>query len=282
MTNKIDNVRYTELIHINLLKIMDEIVRICSAYNIRYYLLEGSLLGAVRHHGFIPWDDDLDIGMPRDDFDRFIQIAPYHLREPFKLEWITTNQHYYRLFPKVVNSKTSFFESRGCGTTSKFGLFVDIFPLDFTKEFCNSLIIRKYFIKKIGGMLSVKGINGSLNGIKKLLVSVSSRRMLYGIANFLMQIDKTKHNSKNLTNFTSIYSIEKESMSYKIFGKGRLFQFEDRFYYGPEDYDCYLKQLYGLDYMTIPPKEKRRTHYPLYVKFEDGTEYYFDLSNVPQ
>lgn len=277
--NSISEKDYLQLVHNEILRIMDEIHRVCEKYNLHYYLVAGSLLGAVRHNGFIPWDDDLDIGMPRSDFNRFIKIASSELKNPYKLEWITTDQSYYRLFPKVVNSNTAFYEQRACGTTSKIGIFVDIFPLDRTTGNLKELKLRKYFIRKIGGMLSVKGIEGSLNGIKGFITEKCSRNFLYSLANCFMTVGSGRKKANYITNFTSQYSVSRQTMKNECYGEGQLVLFEDRYYFAPIKSDIYLTHLYGDKYMDVPPIEKRRSHYPLYIKFENGLEIHFEKVN---
>ena len=92
-------------------KILDEIVRICDNYNLRYFLIGGTLLGAVRHKGYIPWDDDLDISMPRKDYNQFIEIAKKQLSQNFKLDCKYTNNKYWLPFIKVRMKDTSFDEN---------------------------------------------------------------------------------------------------------------------------------------------------------------------------
>ena len=88
-------------LHQSEIKILDEIVRICDKYNLQYFLIGGTLLGAVRHKGFIPWDDDLDIAMPRNDYEKFISISKNELKDDFILDDISTNEQYWQIFAKV-------------------------------------------------------------------------------------------------------------------------------------------------------------------------------------
>ena len=98
-------------LHKSELKILDEIDRICKKNNIKYFFMGGSLLGAVRHQGFIPWDDDIDLAMPRKDYDLFVSIAPSQLSKDFLLDDISTNPNYCLVFSKV-RLKNSVFEER--------------------------------------------------------------------------------------------------------------------------------------------------------------------------
>ena len=107
-----------------------EFSRICEKYGLRYYAYAGTLLGAIRHKGFIPWDDDMDVCMPRVDYEKFIELAPSELSEPFFLQTPFTEPGYYRTMIRLINKKTtrmvSFFKHSGMSH----GLILDIFPLD--------------------------------------------------------------------------------------------------------------------------------------------------------
>ena len=123
---------YLDKLHGEILAIMDEIHRVCQIKNIKYYLIGGSMLGAVRHKGFIPWDDDLDIAMPREDFERFVEGATEWLSSGFSLEWITTNPNHVYLFAKITKKGTLFIDQP---STKQTGIFVDVFPLDSSPKY---------------------------------------------------------------------------------------------------------------------------------------------------
>ena len=132
-------------IHRSEQEILDEITRVCDKNGLRYLLIGGTLLGAIRHNGFIPWDDDLDISMPREDYEKFLGIAPKELGDRFLLEDISTNDEYCYMFSKVKLKNTimrekTMSESYDGGQ----GIWVDIFPLDYTNHFKDSFIKLKW------------------------------------------------------------------------------------------------------------------------------------------
>lgn len=100
-----EEIRSVQLVE---LKILLEIDRICKEHSIEYFLTSGSVLGAVRHGGFIPWDDDIDIGMSRENYDRFIEIAPHALRQPYVLQTYNTDRYSPILYAKIKNTDTVF------------------------------------------------------------------------------------------------------------------------------------------------------------------------------
>ena len=109
---------------------LDEVERICKANGLKYFADSGTLIGAIRHEGYIPWDDDIDLVMLREDYDKFVQIAPKWLKEDLVLQTVYTEKNYLRGHAQIRNSKTC-----GCNEEDKkagynCGIFIDIFPLD--------------------------------------------------------------------------------------------------------------------------------------------------------
>ena len=129
------------------ISILDYIASVCEENNIGYYLAYGTLLGAIRHHGFIPWDDDIDIYMLREDYMKFIEIAKEHIHHRYKLLSIYNDDDYYYEFAKVVDSNTKL-KINNVKQIKKEGVWVDIFPLDnvpkhvfFLKILINFLVV---------------------------------------------------------------------------------------------------------------------------------------------
>ena len=266
--------QYLKKIHNEILLIMDEVDRICTEHNLQYYMMGGTLLGAVRHGGFIPWDDDLDISMPRDDFERFVDICKSELQQNFRLSWITTNCQYRHLYAKVENVNTTFYErvKYKCGYP---GIFVDVFPLDETNGYSPDLDKRKKVIRKLSTMMGMKVTPGKNKRIKRCIVKLIPTHLLNRIAVKFMTGDNGKK-AEFFTNWSSLYSARKETIPKNCYGQGVRIPFEGRFYTAPVDYTVILTSIFGDDYMELPPEEKRRGHSPQYVKFSDGTEVHFN------
>ena len=119
----IDEIKQTEL------SILDYIDSVCKQHNVRYYLAYGTLLGAIRHKGFIPWDDDIDIYMLRSDYDRFIQLLSAEKENHYSLLSIYNDSDYFYEFAKVVDNRTSI-NANNLKAMRNEGVWVDIFPLD--------------------------------------------------------------------------------------------------------------------------------------------------------
>ena len=265
---------YLHRLHLEILTIMDEIHRLCSGNKIVYYLSYGSLLGAVRHKGFIPWDDDLDIVMPRADFNRFISIASSRLKEPFKLLWINTDKNHVRLFAKVYNNNTLFKED-GYDFLS-YGIYVDIFPLDFSPSYSKFSEKKKREVMFLHNIIWHKIRNHT--AIKywpsRIIGSLLSNRSITQLT-IRRSVEFSKHGKTHYVCFCTPYSVEKETIPVEWYGKGKLALFEDRHYIIPEQPEKILAHIYGDNYMLLPPENKRKTHYPRKVVFSDGSEINF-------
>ena len=112
------------------LKILKEIIRICKKENIEYFLIGGSALGAIRHEGFIPWDDDIDVGMTRENYDNFLKVAEQYLGEEFYLQSPSFDRQSPYSYSKLMLKGTLFLEYAQRNLKTQSGIYVDIFPFD--------------------------------------------------------------------------------------------------------------------------------------------------------
>ena len=251
------------------LEIMDEIHRLCIKHHISYFLDSGSALGAVRHGGFIPWDDDIDIGMLRDDYERFLEVAKHELDNRFYLHTNETDPNYLLFFAKIRKNNTQF-RVEGDEQYAHHGIWIDIFPFD---NISSNPIIAKWEIK-VGRMLKRLYGNrvGGMNRLSKL-----SRMKYYLICwipinCFRQWFEKFclryyGCNTKNVTCFS--YKMARQFnllFPQSAFSSFKPCKFEDRQYFLMSDYETYLRTMYG-NYMAFPPKDKRICHINGIVSF---------------
>lgn len=264
------------------LLIMDEIDRVCHKEKLTYFLTAGTLLGAVRHGGMIPWDDDIDIAMPREDFEKFVNISHKKMKDKFYLDYYTTNKKYAKSYAKV-RLKNTYFKESYITKNIDWEIWVDIFPLDnISKYDYKELIKNKKKINHCDFILANKYlINISdCKTIKGKLLYIISKIIPTKIALKKRNKFMTMHNNSNnniYINYGSQYSVEKQTHEKDKYFPTKKIKFEDRKYDVPNDIDYVLKKIYGNNYMELPPKEKRISHDPLCIKFSDGE--YIDFTN---
>ena len=246
---------------INILK---SFIFACESLNLKYYAVGGTLLGAVRHKGFIPWDDDIDIGMMRMDYEIFKKNANKYLSNSIFMQCYETDPDFPFSFIKLRAKDTLFVEKPTKDFNINKGVFIDIFPLDSYPE---NIIKRKYvnlihgiFSKRINYELNLTNKNGLRNILKNkiiLLLFSDYRMAVYKRDKFYKKL--SNKTSKYVRNYSGAWG-EREVVLYNYFGEGLKLQFEDIKIMAPIDYDSYLKCIYG-DYMVLPPKEKRQPHH---------------------
>lgn len=251
-----------------LLGMMDWFDSFCEENNITYYAVGGTVLGAVRHKGFIPWDDDIDVGVPRADYDRLIELMKGYPNENcrYKLESPLENKDYIYAFSKLFDTQTTLVEDKQ--NPLKRGIYIDVFPLDGiakTKEEA----IKAY--KKIDRKLRILHaqtyvLNKNDRLIKKLfyLGIKMLKPFMRGKDATIKKIDllcreKSFYEYEYVGNLVGAWA-QKEIMPKKYFGKPIKLQFENMLINVPEDYDNYLKSLYK-NYWELPPEEKRVSHH---------------------
>lgn len=270
-----ENDKYLSSLHEELLSILDQVIKVCDANQLKYYLTGGTLLGAVRHKGFIPWDDDLDIVMPREDFEKFVSFAYKQLDNGYSLEWIKTNPRYNKVFAKVCKDHTLFEESVGKNMSIKKGVFIDIFPLDVTDGYSKQVEHRKKCMLFWSGLLVAKCVSREKPFVKRIILNAIPERFFLRLSEHYMKM-KPRKSGGYYSNFGSQYAIKRQTQPISNYGSGTMLPFENRQYRCPSNYKAVLEAIYGKKYMELPPVEKRRTHYPMRVELSNGQVFEFE------
>lgn len=275
MGKQIDSAGYKNCAR-DILAYIDEV---CRKNNIKYYLMFGTLLGAVRHKGFIPWDDDIDVAMDRKNFLQLIDAVREDNHPYYKLMWLTEKADYDLPLPKMIDTRTELIQA-GRKSELMLGIWVDVFILDdvpddlrkqkktlntfaFAEEIWNYSQYRFYSLrKKPNWRAKAKWI------IYSCLALPGSRfwaNIMYRAAN--------KHNGKSAQHFAPLVFCGIKRIAYKKewFGNGAELEFEGRNYMVPQNWDALLTSIYG-DYMTPPPEDKRNSRHGFTVYYKEAEQ----------
>lgn len=253
--------RKIQNIELNMLITIDSI---CKTNGINYFIVGGTLLGAVRHKGFIPWDDDIDIGMLREDYDKFIRSAQSFLPSHLFLQTMYTDSNAPYNFAKIRNSDTTFIETSTKDLMINHGIYIDIFPFDYYPE-------NRFISWKNNKKITI--INHKIN--TAFYSDTNTKYTIVGkIANIVSsicykdvkqaliardQVFRSVPNSKLITNYCGAWG-NREIVPAKWLSQYIDLEFEGHYFKAPIEYDKYLRNIYG-NYMELPPLEKRVGHH---------------------
>lgn len=270
---KLMNENDLKKLHDTELEILDEFVRICDKYNLTYFLVGGTLLGTVRHKGFIPWDDDLDVGMPRKDYNQFIKLCDKELDKKYMLDSKDTNPKYYLNFIKIRKKNTIFEQDFQVNYDGPKGIWLDVFPYDNAKSDTSMKVaIQNKINRTIFSILHYKNeffLSDRKLVIKKiisLLFRPVSNKFLLDIQDRVLKWNSNKEKYPYFVSLSTTYSYKTELIEKEKYLPTIKMQFEGKDYNIPKEYDYILQKVYG-DYMKLPPVEKQVTHNPIRLKF---------------
>ncbi len=280
--NEVTHERLRKLRKLQLkeIELIRKFIEICERENLLYFMLGGTMLGAIRHKGFIPWDDDADFGMPRPDYEKFLLIAPENLPEHMMLETVYTEKNHTNYFSRVSLLKEKIFVRRGAhGNTER--IWVDIFPLDGMPN--NGILRQIHKLRLLEKRLAYQYAQFNSGVFHNNIDRVWYEQLLFYIGKYFpveklfskmttwIQLDNALkkypyEQSDYLVNFMGAYKF-REMFSKDVFGDGAFYDFEGMKLRGAQDYDFYLTQLYG-DYTILPPKSERNHHFTEFIEEE--------------
>lgn len=256
-------------------EILIDILRICEKHQLRVYMMYGTLLGAVRHGGFIPWDDDLDVAMPRVDYDLFKEYAKKELPDNIKIRDATDNVHNGCWFMKIHNVNTAAVHAYTKDKDRYTGVFVDIFPLDGCPEEeseRNKHVRKVHLWMKLNHKLRFGFDRAhSWKGKIAYLFMIPLKKVLpydFFYKKYEKEVKKYKFDEEKLCVADWFSSLEHRFMKTSDFRTAEQKSFEDIFVPVPMGYINVLETLYG-NWKKLPPEEKRvGTHDFVILDFE--------------
>lgn len=266
--------KYLKKLHSEILDIAIFFHNLCNSYKLKYYIVGGSLLGAARHKGFIPWDDDFDVAMPNKDFKKLLSIFNNNKFENYECLSCYNTNNYFNGLSKIHKKNTLFLEQDFTGSLHH-GISIDIFPLETSNLSKIKLKLKKKY--KIYAMRLYESKFYNMAHKKKFATIISNlcpKKIAKIIYDKSIKINSNEK-GEYYANFYSQYPILNQTFPKKYYGKGMSLCFENFEFTAPLNYHKILSSIYGDKYMKIPNKEKRRIHYPRKVVFSDKTEVNF-------
>lgn len=248
------------------LEILNEFVRICEKHDLTYYLVGGTLLGAVRHQGFIPWDDDIDVAMPRADYDRLAEVCGEDLGAEYFYQSPETDPYYFLTYAKIRKNGTEIYEERFKDARFHKGIFIDIFPLDFCHRpglvchlLFNVLAVMNYRGQVDSGELyePYKELSGKIG---YTLLRLFSPKGLVKVRKGLLRLSDRLSDGTWLASYSGAYGYHREVFPSAWFGEGGSANFEGKTFKVPAEAERELTQIYGKEFMVLPPETERKWH----------------------
>ena len=254
------------------LDIAEEVKRICEKYNIKYFIIWGTLLGAVRHDGFIPWDDDFDIGFLREDYIRFCEVVKKEIKYPYFVQDALSDPQFFIGYTRIRHSESTAWIFRNSNPNYNNGVYVDLYVFDVL---VSNKLLRKVQFNTIDFLIN-----------KAVMYNREPKTIFQKIHNFIIPYEyivKLHQKACSIFNFYKnekvigpIYSPSEIEQGYwfnrKDVEKTVELIFEDTTFQAPKGYKNILKNVYG-NYMKFPPREKRGTWHEEQVFFEPEMPY---------
>lgn len=243
------------------LELFKAFISVCSQLNLPYFIVGGTLLGAVRHKGFIPWDDDIDIAMLREDYEVFLSKAQQYLPEEFFLQTIDTDPEYLANFAKLRHSGTTFLESSVKHCKINHGIYIDIFPLD---NYPDSAVARALFQLRnsLYRYRIIAAFHDDAPSAVKRIICAFLKVLFPSVRKVLCKRDRLLKSCSHGTCIASHCGAwgKKEIVPAQWYQETTTVEFEGLQVSAPKDYHAFLTHYYG-DYMKLPPVEKQKSHH---------------------
>lgn len=251
-----------------MLKLAD---KICTENKLTYFLVGGTLLGAIRHKGFIPWDDDLDIALPREDYNKFISLCSNGaLGDGYFLQHTMTMDDYWLPFAKIRKNGTLFDEPSTMNINCHKGIFIDVFPLDFSKREKGLLYnVKAKTVKKLSNVIKCRGLHSpSDDFLTKLCILLTKMIPIKKLSAIRDSFAASCKQGSYLIGLGSNYKYQKQTMPVSYYLPPCKVQFEDAEFMAPGCPIKYLEHLFSA-WEKLPPENERLNHNPANISFNE-------------
>lgn len=253
-------------------EILKVFVDICEKLDLTYYLVCGSALGAVKYQGFIPWDDDVDVALPREDYETFLCKAPASLPAHLFLQNYRTDPAFPKVFSKLRDSGTTYIETDYQNLDIHHGVFIDVFALDGypAEEIASFERKKRKYLRLTSCSLKPSG------SVKSKVLRLGLRLLGYHkrTAKYLSEYEamiRSHSNAEVYCNYGNFRGVMEKTPK-EIYGQGTKASFEGLSVRVPSQYDTYLRVKYG-DYTKDPPKSQQVGHH-YYAAMDLSVPYY--------
>lgn len=274
-----ETLRTMQLLELDILRDVD---RVCREHGIAYFLDSGSALGAARHGGFIPWDDDIDLGMLREDYDRFLAVAPEALGMRYEVSEPLTSSRHSAMFAKVWRKGTKFYTTETLDAGLKQGVGIDIMPYDVLsadpytaarqKKRCRMLQMALYLYHSRHVVVPHRGVMGALERAACTVAHAlmraftSHERLVARFQDAALAGARQPGDELMCMSYVWVGSFPRE-----VLAPPMPVAFEDAEFPAPARLERYLELMFG-DWRELPPVEQRRQHAPIELDLGDGSE----------
>ena len=261
------------------LDMLKDINKVCEKYKIKYFATDGTGLGAIRHKGFIPWDDDIDLRFIEEDAYKFVECMEKEMSDKYYFIDENTYDNYPLTIIKMCKKNTKFVGWDTADLGIEPGIFIDIFPMvyvsDDEKERTKKLT-KSWYLYKLGILASIKDPILSFSGIKEKIILLGCHIIHYVLKLFHITSKKLYKKARNISivdgKTNTVASLNTTQKLTSVYNLDDIFPvkkvpFEDTYIYMPKNYDKLLRQMFG-DYMQLPPEEKRHNHCPKILVFD--------------
>ena len=256
----------------DLREILRNIASFCKKNNINYFLVAGTLLGSVRHKGFIPWDDDIDIGMVRSDYEKFLKLYPSDKNQEYFVQALENDSKYWLSFAKVRKKDTFILEEEVKEKKVNKEIAIDVFPFDTVPDngYQNFKPIA-FLIIQIRDAIFHKNLHIKPSRFITKILKIFPVKFLYWVQKKLMLKYQNK-DTNHLICYCTPYKTSKEYIEKSAVLPVKNGEFEGEKFSIMNKPEVYLANIYGADYMQLPPLEKRVTHGILKVDIHKGEQ----------